>query len=621
LGKYEKNQAIAKERYRSPALYEQHEVSPLSKRQAKKSKEIASIYSKIEKDYERKLLKNDKISKKKLKKKSKDYQFSSPSPRSLSPGMPVWQSPRDHMSPWSHTDISRTPSPAYTRHAADMDMNYTNRDQEFSEYNDNIALNNLTVIVKNDTSKKSKLSKRHTTRQIAVPPVKEVFASGDNILVSVNFNKDATSKQNSQEPLKRKRQETLPILNVKKSKNTNAAAVPDTTSTNQKTTTKRAQNPKWLNRKRVSRTIEVINAKPVAIIDLNTSPFREIEMSPKSVIVLTDSDEDKQVTTSEAKKDSSPEKSKETVIVEQQKPVEKNENSTQTISTIMSGGPKTPPEPVITISKPDNISTNSCEFNSQDEDHTEPHDVRGRGPNTPPEPPRSIDTVVSETAYDPFEPTKSNSPSPPPRIDMFEDDDDDNHNDTSAQPLEENKTTDSQSSISPQIVPKIITPPFLESQSSTQTDKSPEKPATSTTNTLLFNTSPVAAKTPSPVQPTPTATNPDEIIDLDDNEDSQTSAFDNGADSPYSPGEGFVDEMKGSSPESPVPQTKNAVTTSQNQNKGEVRSKLDTLLSILPQSKPANVFDNIMKIKNLQPLKFSSKSKCKYMIITLNLCY
>jgi len=204
---------------------------------------------------------------------------------------------------------------------------------------------------------------------------------------------------------------------------------------------------------------------------------------------------------------------------------------------------------------------------------------------------------------------------------MFEDDDDDNHNDTSAQPLEENKTTDSQSSISPQIVPKIITPPFLESQSSTQTDKSPEKPATSTTNTLLFNTSPVAAKTPSPVQPTPTATNPDEIIDLDDNEDSQTSAFDNGADSPYSPGEGFVDEMKGSSPESPVPQTKNAVTTSQNQNKGEVRSKLDTLLSILPQSKPANVFDNIMKIKNLQPLKFSSKSKCKYMIITLNLCY
>jgi PHD and RING finger domain-containing protein 1 len=512
------------------------------------------------------------------------------------------------MSPWSHTDISRTPSPAYTRHGADIDMNYTNRDQEFSEYNDNIALNNLTVIVKNDTSKKSKLSKRHTTRQIAVPPVKEVFASGDNILVSVNFNKDAISKQNSQEPLKRKRQETLPILIAKKSKNTNAVAVPDTTSTNQKTSTKRAQNPKWVNRKRISRTIEVINAKPVAIIDLNTSPFREIEMSPKSVIVLTDSDEDKQVAKSEAKKDSSPEKSKETVIVEQQKPVEKNENGTQTISTIMSGGPKTPPEPVITISKPDNISTNSCEFNSQDEDHTEPHDVRGRGPNTPPEPPRSIDTVVSETAYDPFEPTKSNSPSPPPRIDMFEDDEDDNHNDTSAQPLEENKTTDSQSSISPQIVAKTITPPFLESQSSTQTDKSPEKLAITTTNTLLF-TSPVAAKTPSPVQPTPTATNTDEIIDLDDNEDSQPSAFDNGADSPYSPGEGFVDEMKGSSPDSPVPQTKNTVSTSQNQNKGEVRSKMDSLLSITPQSKPTNVFDNIMKIKNLQPLKFSSKSK------------
>lgn len=606
LGKHEKNQGITKERYRSPALYEQREVSPLSKRQIKKSKEKTSIYSKIEKDYERKLLKNDKIAKKKLKKKSKDYQFSSPSPKSLSPVIPVWQTPREHVSPWSHTDISRTPSPTYTRHTADLDMNYTTRDQEFSEYNDNIALNNLTVIVKNDTSKKSKLSKRHTTRQIAVPPVKEVFASGDNILVSVNFNKDATSKQNSQEPLKRKRQETVPILTSKKSKNTNTAAVPDTTSTNQKTSTKRALNSNWVNRKRISRTIEVINAKPVAIIDLNTSPFREIEMSPKSIIVLTDSDEDKQVTKSEAKKDNSPEKSKEIVMVEQQKPVEKNENSTQTISTIMIGGPKTPPEPLTTISKPDNISTNSCEFNSQDEDHTQPHDVRGRGPNTPPEPPRSIDTVVSEAAYDPFEPTKSNSPSPPPRIDMFEDDDHDNHNDTSAQPLEENKTTDSQSSVSPQIVVKPITPPFLESQNSTQSDKSPEKLTTATTNTLLF-TSPVAVKTPSPVQPTPTATNPDEIIDLDDNEDSQTSAFDNDADSPYSPGEGFVDEMKGSSPDSPV-QAKNVVSTSQNQNKSETRSKLDTLLSILPQSKPTNVFDNIMKIKNIK-LKFSSKSK------------
>lgn len=629
LNKYDKSQVNTKDRYRSPDLYDEREISPLSKRRAKKSKEKTSIYSKIEKDYERKLLKNDKTLKRKIKKKTKDCQYSSLSPRSGSHGLPAWKSPRDHDSPWSHTDISRTPSPIYTRHTTDMDMNYSTRDQEFSEYNDNIALNNLTVIVKNDNTKKSKLSKRHSTRQIAVPPVKEVFASGDNILVSVNFNKDTVTEQTLQEPSKRKRQENTPIVSSKKSKNANTVAVPDTTSANQKTSTKKSQNQKWQNRKKISRTIEVMNAKPVAIIDLNTSPFKEIEMSPKSIIVLTDSDEDKQVTKSVAKKDISPEKSKENVTTEQ-KPVEKNENSTQTIPTVMIGGPKTPPEPVNTISKPDNISNNSCEFISQDEDHTQSHDGRVRGPNTPPEPPRSVDTVISETAYDPFEPTKSNSPSPPPRIDMFEDDDEedddddndnvnnDNHIDASAQPLEENKTTDSQSSTSPQITTKVITPPFLESQSSTQSDKSPEKITTNVTNATLF-TSPIVVKTPSPVPPQPTSTNTDEIINLDDNDDSQTTEFDNGADSPYSPGEGFVDEMKGSSPDSPpVPPTKNVISiTSHIQNKNEARSKLDTLLSILPRSKTSNIFDSIPKIKNLRPPKFS-KSKRMYIKTILN---
>lgn len=633
LSKYDKNQAITKERYHSPALYDERELSPLvSKRRAKKSKEKTSIYSKIEKDYERKLLKNDKIVKRKIKKKSKDYQYSSLSPRSLSPGMPVWPSPRDCLSPWSHTDISCTPSSVYARHGTG-DMDYSNRDQDFAEYNDNIALNNLTVIVKNDNTKKTKLSKRHTTRQVAAPPVKEVFASGDNIMVSVNFNKDTVVEQTSQEPLKRKRQETVPIVSSKKSKNTNAAAtVTDVASTStQKMSTKKSQNPKWQNRKTISRTIEVVNAKPVAIIDLNTSPFREIEMSPKSVIVLTDSDEDKQVTKSETKKDNSPEKSKENVV--EQKPVEKNENSTQTISTIMIGGPKTPPEPVNAISKPDNISNNSCEFNSQDEDQS--HDVRGRGPNTPPEPPRSVDTVVSETAYDPFEPTKSNSPSPPPRIDMFgdedddddndndgndddnnDDEDDDNHNNASTQPLEENKTTDSQLSMSPQIVTKIITPPFLESQNSTQTDKTPEKLTTNVTNQSLY-TSPTVTKTPSPVQPTPATAKTDEIINLDDNDDSQTTEFDNGADSPYSPGEGFVDEMKGSSPDSPVPQTKNLASTLQSQNKSEIRRKLGSLFNILPRAKASNACDSIVKLKNFKSLKFSSKSKRTYSLAAI----
>ncbi|XP_050436308.1 protein SCAF11 isoform X2 [Adelges cooleyi] len=588
--KHDKNQGQLKERYRSPALYDERELSPLPpKRNTKKSKEKASIYSKIEKDYEKKLQKNNKSSKKKTKKKLKD-QYLSPS-RSISSRIQVWQSPRDCA--WSHTDISRTPSPVYGRHATDLDMSYPARDQDYPEYNENLAaLDNLTVIVKNDSTKKSKQTKRHTTRQIAVPPSKEVYASGDNILISVNFNKDSVSEETTQEPVKRKRQETTTVLSIKKSKTISTTSVVSTA--NQKAI------KRGLNRKKITRTLEIVNAKPVAIIDLNTSPFRELPVSPKNVIVLTDSDEDKQVTKQDTKKDISPEKPKENNVIEQ-KPVEKNECSTQTISTTTSGGPKTPPEPTNVLSKSDSISKNSCEFNNVDEDCAKSIDVRGRGPNTPPEPPRSVDTTASETAYDPFEPTKSNSPSPP-RIDMFEDD----HNNTTIQPLEESKAVDEQSSTSPKTTTTTTMTSPLEIP--VQPDKiSPEKLATSTASSSLY-TSPPATKAPSPVvQPLPVTAQDDEIINLD-NDDSQTTAFDNEADSPYSPGEGFVDELKGSSPESPTPAPKN-VAIPQPQSKIEsARSKLDTLLSILPRSKPANVFDSLI-IKNMKPPKFLSKSK------------
>ncbi|XP_050536673.1 PHD and RING finger domain-containing protein 1 [Daktulosphaira vitifoliae] len=582
--KHDRIQGVVKDRCRSPALYDDRELSPLSsKRSSKKSKE-KNIYSKIEKDHDKKLVKLNKNVKKKTKKKLKDYQQLSPS-RSISPGIHMWPSPRDGH--WSQTDVSRTPSPVYGRRGTDIDIGFPGRDQDYSEYNDNMALGNLTVIVKNDNSKKTKQSKRHATRQVAVPPSKEVFASGDNILVSVNF-KDSISDQTSQEPIKRKRQETTPVLSNKKVKN------------NVSNNTNLKALKKGTNRKKISRTIEMGNAKPVAIIDLNTSPFREIPMSPKNIIVLTDSDEDKQ-TKLETKKDSSPEKQKEHITVEP-KVVEKNENSTQTIPTITIGGPKTPPEPTNLLSKPD--TKGSCDFTKQNENCTQTLDVRSRGPNTPPEPPRSIDTTASETAYDPFEPTKSNSPSPPPRIDMFEDD----PIDVPTQSVEDNKVIEKQPSISPKIIAKTITPPFLETPNNLQNEKkSPEKLVTSTANSLLY-TSPTVNKAPSPIQLPTSNVQPDEVINLD-NDDSQTTAFENEADSPYSPGEGFIDELRGSSPDSPPPPAPKILPVPQSLNKNDSsRSKLDTLLSILPRSKPTNVFDNLL-MKNLKPSKFPLKSK------------
>lgn len=72
-------------------------------------------------------------------------------------------------------------------------------------------------------------------------PSKEVFTSGDNILVSVSFNDEAAAVRRERRARRRRR----PVEDA---------------------------------------------AKPVAIIDLERSPFREITPSPKNVIVLSDSD-------------------------------------------------------------------------------------------------------------------------------------------------------------------------------------------------------------------------------------------------------------------------------------------------------------------------------------------
>lgn len=153
---------------------------------------------------------------------------------------------------------------------------------------------NLTVILKNkDTSKRkrekkkkaekrrrdsspsTRKEKRKQRNENTPQPSKEVFASGDNILVSVSFNKDKPHSPAQQTTIV-----TLPpskdqIVSKKQSERDGGA--------------KRARRNTH-DTKAGPRKHKKIDIKPVAIIDLDNSPFKEMTPSPKAVIVLSDSE-------------------------------------------------------------------------------------------------------------------------------------------------------------------------------------------------------------------------------------------------------------------------------------------------------------------------------------------
>lgn len=135
---------------------------------------------------------------------------------------------------------------------------------------------NLTVILTNDSNKKKKDKKKRSEKKNkdmgekqkkgrrndrTPPPSKEVFASGDNILVSVSFNKDTDNRDVTTTKRKRDVQESLSTKKLKKDK-----------------------------RVKPKRGKDLTGVKPVAIIDLDRSPFKELTPSPKDIIVLSDSD-------------------------------------------------------------------------------------------------------------------------------------------------------------------------------------------------------------------------------------------------------------------------------------------------------------------------------------------
>lgn len=254
---------------------------------------------------------------------------------------------------------------------------------------------NLTVILNNDATRKRKEKKKKEKRNKSSeagrrkrrhvdrtpPPSKEIFASGDNILVSVSFNKENETRDVTTRGKRRTKE-------VSSSKEYTPPPPP-----------KKAKKDKKKEKKRK----EIITAKPVAIIDLERSPFKELTPSPKDIIVLSDSDNNESNDVQKSICDSSQQ-------------VESPRNS-------YAMGPKTPPEPQVKFSlpakqpvmraitnplhEPDELDMATDEI--ADENSSSRH-ADYKGPNTPPEPPNSPPS--SPDAYDPFEPTKSRSPTP-----------------------------------------------------------------------------------------------------------------------------------------------------------------------------------------------------------------
>ncbi|XP_068981260.1 uncharacterized protein [Bombus flavifrons] len=295
--------------------------------------------------------------------------------------------------------------------------------REWSPMLDNVSVppKNLTVILTNkeaikkkkkERKKESKKAKdekkRKGKRNRTPPPSKEVFASGDNILVSVCFNKDNENDQAVVPELP----ETIPLIPpLKRRRRESLQTDPPKRSKKEKSKDKRSKSPKpKKDKKKKSKAAEIAaTKKPVAVIDLDQSPFREQTPSPRDVIVLSD-DDDKQI---------------QQIMPDQCQPSQNSPPREQFISQ----GPKTPPEPQIKFSinkqssnlRPSMLNPllDEEEEEEMDERVEEELEMRAQeelelrlkiGPNTPPEPPTSPPT--SPDAYDPFDPTKSRSPTP-----------------------------------------------------------------------------------------------------------------------------------------------------------------------------------------------------------------
>lgn len=328
--------------------------------------------------------------------------------------------------------LSRSWSHGHERHDSLVDVGHKNTRKNLT-----VIVPNKDVVRKKDKKKttKKKDDKRKRRRGQSPAPSKEVFTSGDNILVSVNFksNRGAAEIVPATTPVlressKRKRDDIDPITGKRKKDKSSKENVPLRNRSGQKGINKS---------NRLNKINEITkNAKPVAVIDLDLSPFREQTPSPKEVIILSDSGEENDKQQKEMEKQL--ERLGEGMVSgrlsmdtdHQQNTSISQPESPSTHSFMMtSTGPKTPPEPHVKFSIVSNkpqlrVLTNplmECdeELRRDEATETDMDEVMHKGPNTPPEPPPDLNTPASPptTPYDPFDPTKSRSPSPQPASD------------------------------------------------------------------------------------------------------------------------------------------------------------------------------------------------------------
>lgn len=295
----------------------------------------------------------------------------------------------------------------------------------------NLPQENIKVVLRNEDAiaKRQKLKKRDrkgkkekaTRKEVAEKPPKdapagkevskEVFASGDNILISVCFNNNNNGKpKEDQQPAeqltpsktKSKRRQPSPASSV------SSASFGESEKRPRKHKRKKVKNKRERVASKAPETPPIVRSKrksdmkPIAIIDLEKSPGKELTQSPKEVIVLSDSDADG--------------KKKDCIIIEDVI-VDKTRNQ----------APKTPPAaapPQPTLKFALKSKSNILPFNLLHDQAEEVEEQDGAAGNSKEEAGKSKEQAEvtknsmeekgsnQRDAYDPFEPTKSGSASP-----------------------------------------------------------------------------------------------------------------------------------------------------------------------------------------------------------------
>lgn len=307
--------------------------------------------------------------------------------------------------------------------------------------------------VKKTDKKEKKGRKKRSEKSTSSPPSKEVFASGNNILVSVSFGNNQSGDQQQQPPQKQQQTTIVTVPPTREEVVSGLLGKRD----KKKTKKDKADNSSKDNHvdaeQRKSR--KKIDAKPVAIIDLERSPF-QITQSNSDVIILTDSDGAVDDHAEHEKKNSSIDKdgsaqeqgSQKDKIDDRQFNNNDDDESQSTTTygqTLLQMGPKTPPEPTgdnlpnikfslgakkapVNSRNPLHEEDDQSSASSQPSRRTdkssklqqfpsatsppsqllpEPASIENIskiGPNTPPD-----SAPCSPDVYDPFEPTKSPS--------------------------------------------------------------------------------------------------------------------------------------------------------------------------------------------------------------------